>query len=209
MIITTTTGNENFQNSYTKSYLFRVPCHAFPMGKEMHLTYAAKDGLHNIARVGSAEVTPAAPGYRDEFGKWFRCTYEVPEDTVLMLFAMRKVSEQTAGRHQTVAVHLRMRENAPMYRVGVRLTGDRRASFSNVYTEGRFDVLTVEAATSLGVRIAPARRRQFEHIETLITTEEMSPEVAAAPVVQETTVTLPGEAPVVIRRTRRPRALDL
>ncbi len=209
MIITTTTGNENFQTSYTKSYLFWIPCRAEPEGKEIHLTYAAKGGLHGIEKVGNMEATPAAPGYRDEFGKWYRCTYEVPEGTVLKLFAMRKVAEQTAGRHQTAALLLHVRENAPMYRIGVRLTGNPRASFSNVYTEGRFDVLTLDEAESLGVRVLPSRRRQFQHVETLITLEEMSPAHEAAPVVQETTVTLPGEAPVVIRKVRRPRALDL
>lgn len=209
MLITATTGNENFPNCGCKVHLFAVPSvSARGHGKEVHIAFAAKDGLYGINRSGSMRVSPAAPQHIDEYGKWYRATFEVPDGVVLKMFVSRKLAEQVAGRHQTQAVYLRAREGAPLIRVTCRTTGSDIGAHNTVHTEGRFDILDADQIVRAGVNLQPAFRRTLED-SGLITIEQIAPGTETAPVVTEEVIASPDGDDVVIRRSRRGRALDL
>lgn len=208
LIITTTTGQENFPNCSCKTFLFYKPSREYP-GKERHLAYTAKDGEHGIRRNGTTQMTLAAPRHIDQYGKWFRNSFEVPEGLVLKLFAQRKMPEQQAGRHAIQNLYLRCREEAPLVRVSVRTTAQDIGSFNTVHTEGRFDVLTAADLGGLGVAVDNLSVRFLDDNIGLISVEEIRPALAAAPVIDELRVRNPDGEEVVVRRTRRPRALSL
>lgn len=157
MLISTTTGFENFQSGSTKSYVFLVPTRAHQLlNKEVHLFIAARAGVTSpsaIRAVGSPASVPAAPGHIAETGKWTTATYDIPEGSVLKVFCNR--SNGFGSMRVSANMLLRVRRNAALLRIGTILTGYPKATFTRVWTEGRFDIVSPAEAHLLGVNIPP------------------------------------------------------
>jgi hypothetical protein len=207
MLIGATTGHENFQSGSAKSYLFVTPTRRFP-GKEMHIGVAAK-AQGAIRQTGSPQTVPAAPGMRPEMGRWTTCNYDVPEGTLLKLFAVR--SGGFGSMRVQGSLFLMVREHAAFRRVQTILTGHPKAAYSRVNIEGRFDLLTVDQAVALGAVVPNHFRTSFEEgmVRRAFEIIEIDREVAAPPINHvEVVENSQGEAVEVVRR-RRGRALDL
>lgn len=207
MMLLATTGHENFQTGSAKSYLFVTPTRATP-GKEMHIGIASRAG-GGIRQVGSPQSVPAAPGMRPEMGKWTTCNYNIPEGTLLKLFASR--SGGFGSMRIQASLFLLARDHAAFRRVSTILTGHPKATFSRVQVEGRFDIITVDEAIRLGANVPAHFRGTFDESMTRRAFEivEVDREIAAAPVQHvEVVENSQGEEVEVVRR-RRGRALDL
>lgn len=207
MLISTTCGFENFETGSAKSYVFVVPTTEFKL-KEAHIGIVAKSG-GPVRLAGSPEHYPAAPGMRDETGRWTRANYEVPEGLVLKVFMQR--NGHFGSMRVMASQLLRMRNNAAYRKVGTILTGNPHAQFSRVWIEGRFDLLSVADAEQYGVLIPPhfrtgfqpvMQRRGFEYVVT-------DPELAPVPVKLTVAVHNSAGERVEIPTVRRNRALDL
>jgi len=95
MLISTTFGNETFDDSVTKYHLFACRTEFFPLvnPKQMQLWLAAKEGIHNISRHGAQTTIPAVPGISDSIaGKWTGVAYNIPDGFVLKIFGWRKLA---------------------------------------------------------------------------------------------------------------------
>ncbi len=213
MILQCTTGNENFEDHYTKVYLFHTPTDgARGTEKECHIWQIARgEGGNGVTQVGRTVETKAALDHIPEFGAWRSSTYEVDEGVLLKLFAMRKTREMVAGRHTAACMFLRVREGAAVRRVLVSLTGDQRAPFGSVSLIGRFDMVTLQAAIQLGAEVPPPFMSQF-HTDVqnvLFKMTTMERETSSAPLVADKIVQDQNGRPRRVRIRVPARALDL
>lgn len=213
MLITTTTGNENFERSSAKHWVFLSRPEMRPGGfyetVETHLFAAARStSVTGVSRVSNNQVFPAAPGLIEEFGKWGTTTYDVPPETVLKIFGMRKGSQRVPP-DLNAAVLVQVHPDAPMTRVTLPLSGDPRAQFSEVSTEGRFWVLSLEEAQALNIRPKFAHYFRPENREALFRIEELEPARGPRERVSEREVTNGDGQRVAVRRRLRGRALDV
>lgn len=207
MLISTTTGFENFSAGSAKSYLFTVPTRAAP-GKEQHIGVSARSG-GGINTIGMPSTVPAAPGFVEETGKWTSATFEVPDGQVLKLFAQR--SGGFGSMRIMASMFIRTRRHAALRKIGTILTGHPKATYTRVWTEGRFDILTLEQAAELGILVPPhfahtyaqtMTSRAFEVVE--VEREISAPAVTVVSMVQNSA----GEA-IEVRTNRKSRALDI
>jgi hypothetical protein len=183
MLISVTFGNETFQQSSAKYQLFacRSALHTNIEPQQKHLWIACRDADASIQRHGGLNVVPAAPGYRTEMGKWSTAQYDAPEGLVIKLFGQRKLAEMVTGRHTNASVYLMIREEAALVRVVGRLTGDPRATGSEIVMfEGRADVLSLQDVADAGVLVHGQHAAQSEdyNVNTLFTVTELSPEIS-------------------------------
>lgn len=210
MLITTTTGSENFQSGSTKNYVFVVPSrrNSFP-ANEMHIFVAAKSGQPTVKQIGMPNTVPAAPNAISEIGKWTTSTYDVQEGTILKLFAAR--SGSFGSMRASATMLLRVRQGAALLRIGTILSGNPKATYSRAWTEGRFDIIPPDQAHLLGVQILPhflaaysdsACSRIFEKI--IVDREISSAAVNTVEIVENSQ----GEK-VEVHNVRKARALDL
>lgn len=214
MLISVTFGNENFQNSSAKYQMFacRSSEHVDIEPAQKHLWMAAKDGNAIIRRHGGINKVPAAPGYKEELGKWSTCQYDVPEGLVIKLYGMRKLPEMVSGRHMTASMFLQSREEAALIRVTALLTGDGRAGQSEISMfEGRADLITLQDARDLGVSIQAHHASQFEDYnqDTLFRIEMLSEMISARPTVQANVVQNTQGESVRVVTPRRTRAIQV
>lgn len=207
MLVQATTGFENFQNGGAKAHLFVVPTQRFP-GKELHIGIAARSG-GVVRQIGFPQTIPAAPGMRPEMGQWTQGNYEVPEGMVLKAFAHRSGGFGTM--RVQASMFLRMREQAAYRRIGTILTGNPKASYTRVWIEGRFDILTLAQAREHGINVPTHFSHSFDTTMTSRAFDiiEVESEVAAAPQQQVAMVVNAQGEEVQVRTVRRNRALEL
>jgi len=208
-MIETMCGSENFPGMQSKVYLFYTPSYAFPnpMG-EQQLFAAAKTGLHGVSALRAGGRINAHENGDTNAGFFTKSDYAIPEGMILKLFAMRKVG---TGLPHVGSVFLRARATAALRRYEVALTGFNRATLRNGYVEGRFDVLSLAQAKALGVRVNPLHEKQFNPVtaRAMITPKDLSPEIAAAPVLDKRTIENAEGQAVEVTRVRSKRSLDL
>lgn len=208
MILTATTGTEAFALGASKFHTFFVPTLAFP-GKEIHIGVAGRDQHCPVGLVGYPQVLPAAPGYRDELGKWTTGNYELPEGMVLKVFGYKKMA---ANSHPTSASQLiRMREGGPLQRIKMPTVGWVNAQYQTVEVTGRFDLLTVEEAAVLGVRVPPQYLPGFHPTSTerVFRYEEVEAERATKVQTETKNVVNTQGEEVAVRTQQRRRNMDL
>lgn len=213
MLISTTTGFENFQSGSAKSYVFVVPSSAHSLlSKEAHIFIAARAGANSpssIRSVGSPVSVPAAPGFIAETGKWTTATFDVPEGTILKVFCSR--SGGFGSMRVSANMLLRVRRNAALLRIGTILTGYPKATYTRAWTEGRFDIIGAEEAHLLGIAIQPQYLSSYSEssinraFETIVVDREVSGAATATVQVVENSS---GEQ-VQVTGFRKARALDL
>jgi len=213
VLLQTTTGYENVPGGSAKSYVFTMPSTGFPIpDKETNLGVAAKGRDSRIATISAQASVQAVPGMAGDPGKWITATYDVPENRLLKIFATRNTGGSNFGSMRILAsMIIRMRPGAALRRVGTILTGHARATYSRVWTEGRFDILTLAQAHALGVTVPRHFEAQFA--ETMVRRAfeivVIEPETASVPVLQTRVVTTSQGQAVTVTTARRRRALDL
>jgi hypothetical protein len=206
-LIETLCGNENFVGMQSKVWLFYTPSHAFPSRKgEEPIFTAAKTSLHGMTGQPGNRIN-AHEHAIDGSGTFTQSRYSVPEGMIFKLFAMRKVP----GQMRAASLFLKSRADAALIRLEIELTGYRHATLQRAWVEGRFDVLSLADAKAAGVRVLPMHEKQFNPavVNTMIVRREMSPQIAAAPVVRAKTIVNTEGETVRVTETRRKRSLDL
>lgn len=97
-------------------------------------------------RIGPLQFQPAVPGIPEDIsGRWVTASYEVPEGTIMKVYARVKVSRWGAVS-STGSIILRAREDAPMIRVTIPLSGHDSTALKEARITGRFDLLTLKVA---------------------------------------------------------------
>lgn len=214
MLVQTTFGHENFQRSSAKLQTFVCVTNDFPNPdkRETPMWAAARDNWQNVSRSGQLTKLPAAPGYRDEMGKWFTAQYDVPEGMYVKLWAQRKLEAQVAGRHLIAAMMVQIRSDAALSRVVVSLTGGGRATFQEaVCLEGRFDVVDLTTAVHAGYQVQRTHMQQFNdfNIEAMFRVVELARPIALRPEVEENVLTNSQGQQVRVRTRHRRRAIQV
>ncbi len=159
MLITATTGYENFEGRSSKCYLFGLnlpPVSDFPMA-EINLTKAC--GHHEDLSCNQVARIPAARGYPSQTGSWVSRTYEVPEGMWIKIHAQRR-QQWNAIRIQANLL-IRPRSSGPLLRITSQTSGWEKAEMDGVFIEGRMDVVSLDAAATAGYIVAPFAKQYF------------------------------------------------
>ncbi len=187
MLISTTFGNETFDDSTCKYHLFACRTEFFPLvnPKQMQLWLAAKEGICSISKHGQLMILPAVPSVSDTIaGKWTTAAYNIPDGFVLKIFGTRKLSVGLGRSLVTANLYIQTRENGPLIGVGGRLSGNEKAGQSEVLVfSGRADILTEEEIKELGLEMY--RPYNQSNVETLFHIETLSPASGEKPQVIE------------------------
>lgn len=208
MLLYAMMGMENLPDASAKSHVFVVPTARLPFGgKETHLGIAAKQ-RNGISATG-VQTLPAAPGLRDETGRWTQGNYTIPEGTLLKIFGQR--SGAFGQMRVSASMFIQLREDAAFQSVATRLSGHQKAAFTTAPVQGRFDILTVEQARALGAEVPPVFEGQFNEllVSRVFQLTVMEGERATAPVTTAKTISNSHGEEVVVQTTRKARALDL
>jgi len=152
MLISATTGQENFPEATSKFHVFFVPTRE-RMGKEVPLGMMAKGANPDVpVTISGAQYIPAMTNYPETLGKWTNARYDVPEGVVLKIFAHRK------GRMvptDTAAIYIQLRSGAALRRLSCDTLRHAKGARDAVHYEGRFDVLTLQQMAQLGISLNP------------------------------------------------------
>ena len=155
MLISTTFGNETFDDSVTKYHLFACRTEFFPLvnPKQLQLWFAEKEGIHSISRHGNITMIPAVPGVSETIaGKWTGVAYNIPDGFVLKIFGTRKLSAGLGRSLVTANLYIQTRENGPLIGIAGRLSGNEKAGQSEVLVfSGKADILTNQDIKDLGL----------------------------------------------------------
>jgi hypothetical protein len=141
--IETLTGEINLRYGSAKAFVFHSPRQFVNTGvNEMHLGIAAKSPQTALVvrRISPfPNITPSVSGYSPEIGgKMTRMTYEVANGEILKVFGQRRAG---AGKMTISACQ-----------VTVRLLSDPNVTEPFAKVIGRFDLITLEEAKSLGIK---------------------------------------------------------
>jgi hypothetical protein len=210
MLISTTFGNETFENDSHKYHLFACRSEFFPLinPSQKHLWLAAKQGDHSISRHGNMNVINAVPGGHEGMGKWTTTSYDVPDGFILKIFGSRS-RRAGLGRSLIVAnIFMQIRENGPMIRIVGGLSGDEKAVHSEVEVfSGRADILTDKEIGELGLETLRPYNQQ--NVELLFTITELSSATGSKPQVVEDEIENTGGQKQVVKSIVRKRAIQL
>jgi hypothetical protein len=207
--IETLTGDVNLRTGSAKCFVFHTPRQGGAGVEERHLGLAAKSNqTANVVRTVSPypTVIPSVQGYSAEIGgKMVRMTYSVEEGEILKLFIQRRPG---AGKLPTNACQfVRVREGAALRCVEAKMLTDPMVNEPMSFIRGRFDLLTLEEARALGVKVADGYTRMFHpaNVEHVTTVSTVSPEIASASIVQQPS----GKPAVVVTEIKRRRKIIL
>ncbi len=209
MLISTTFGNETFDNSTCKYHLFACRTEFFPLVKsrQMQLWLAAKEGIHSISIHGRLIILPAVPG-ADYMGKWTTAAYNIPDGFVLKIFGSRSLRAGLGRSLVTANLYIQTRENGPLIGVAGRLSGNEKAGQSEVLVfSGRADILTDEEIKDLGLEMYKPYNQS--NIEALFHIETLAPESGNKPEVVEREIENTSGQKQIIKSIVRKRAIQL
>ncbi len=210
MLISTTFGNETFDDSTCKYHLFACRTEFFPLvnPKQMQLWLAAKEGIHSISRHGQLMILPAVPGNLENMGKWTTAAYNIPDGFVLKIFGTRKLSEGLGRSLVTANLYIQTREDGPLIGIAGRLSGNEKAGQSEVLVfSGKADILTNTEIKELGLeKYMPYNQ---SNVETLFHIETLSPASGEKPEVIEREIENTSGQKQIIKDIVRKRAIQL
>lgn len=160
-LLSTTTGEETVSDANSKVYLFHSPKADESDLKEQAVSAVAKEGVDFLRRVGTQTVVSAVIGVYPEIGgQWWTTNYEIAEGEILKVYATKKHSWKRV--HATACQFIRMRAAAPCHKLRVKLLGlGSKTRLKYATFTGRFDLLTLEEAQELGVKVNPAYHHTF------------------------------------------------
>lgn len=207
--IETLTGDVNLRTASAKCYVFHTPRQGGSGVEERHLGIAAKSGqTSNVIRTVSPYpiVIPSVQGYSTEVGgKMVRMSYSVEDGEILKLFIQRRPG---AGKLPTSACQfVRVRGSAALRCLEAKLLTDPTVNEPMAFLRGRFDLISLEEARSLGVTVAEGFSRMFlpANVEHVTTVSILSPELASMNVVPQAA----GKPAVVVSEVKRRRKIVL
>lgn len=209
MLLSVTSGSENFPDvGVSKFYTFYTPCREHS-GTEAHIGQRAKMRQANLIPSGFPQGHPAAPGFIDHYGRWTMSTYDVANGVMLKIFASMK--RHGVSRATTMNQLIRVRAGAALRRINFRTLGWSKGAFAVVHVEGRFDLLTVEEATRLGVVIPESFVGTYRPMQPngLLTCDVLDAETVSEPVLADRMITNTAGEAVAVPAAYRRRALDL
>ncbi len=208
-MVQVTTGDENLKQAIAKVYVFHSPTDE--SSKELALSRAAKDEVGKVKQVGSHTFIGAVIGIKPQIGgQWVTTSYDIVEGEIIKIFASKKTTWK--GLLTTACLFLRIRQEAPLHKIKVKLLNSFQTKLKTADIVGRFDVLTLEEARSYGVTVMPHFESYFAPIVTSALFEVEVLEKSTAPKEKIETTVLPavGDAPeIVVRRRKQRRSLEL
>jgi hypothetical protein len=165
-VIALVTGKETWQD---RSYGLHVFLTAEGSRKEdEHLHAAAKrqgsgiNALNTRSAGGIERLSTRNDSAAPDLGGWYVNNYEIPNGTMLTVFAQASAAE-FGGRSRAFKQVIRLREGAPLIKLSLELSRNPRANLREAYVTGRFDVLTLEEAKARGAIINP--RMEFYYAD--------------------------------------------
>ncbi len=210
MLISTTFGNETFDDSVTKYHLFACRTEFFPLvnPKQMQLWLAAKEGICDISKHGPLNIIPAGPGFSDKMGKWTGAAYNIPDGFVLKIFGWRKLAAGLGRSLVTANLYIQTRENGPLIGIAGRLSGNEKAGQSEVLVfSGKADILTDEEIKELGLEMY--RPYNQSNVEALFHIETLAPASGDKPEIIETEIENTSGQKQIIKSIVRKRAIQI
>lgn len=179
MIFTVWTGRENAQDARAQIGAWAVPTRQRKF-REMHLGDASKatpiTGISEVQRSNSTKARRSAVSY--DAGVWFRSVYDVQDGVVIKLGIQRK--QAWASMQVQASLLLHARDEAAHRRIIVPLSGHEDMAFKMHEIDGRFDILTVEEAATLGITIPAFALSGFDPVRVgrACTITEADPEIS-------------------------------
>lgn len=202
--IETLTGEVNLRYGSAKAFVFYSPRIGAAGAAEQHLGIAAKSPqtAHLVRKLSPfPTITPSVSGYAPEVGgKMIRTTYEIANGEVLKVFGQRRAG---AGKLTFSACQfLRVRDTAALVELTVRLLSDPIVAEPYAKILGRFDLMTLDEAKSIGVKVLPHFEKMFTQgvVEDLIAAHVIAPEKAKVETVSKDDGTT---AMVTVQKRRR------
>ena len=210
MLISTTFGNETFEDSTCKYHLFACRTEFFPLinPKQMQLWLAAKGGIHSISKHGSLNIIPAAPGLKESMGKWTGAAYNIPDGFVLKIFGSRNLRAGLGRSFTVVNLYIQTRENGPLIGIAGRLSGNEKAGQSEILVfSGKADILTNKEIKDLGLEMSGPYNQ--DNIEALFHIETLAPASGDKPQIVEQEIENTSGQKHIVKSIVRKRAIRL
>jgi hypothetical protein len=203
-LISVITGQENQMECHARIHVFHTPTDACRAFDEMPLSrFVTVVGGEEICRKhGAPTIFEAVDGYRGEVGgTWYQQQYEIREGELLKIFASLKKDWNSVPAIANLFV--RIRANAPLMKVRVKLLGKANSKLDHGEIIGRMDVLTLQEAKDRGAIINPLYTHYYaEHnVQKLFTYEELEGAVVEMAGF-ETTQTDTGKTVKIRKRSR-------
>lgn len=133
MLLSLTLGNETYRRPDV-SCSIQAGVRLTPDDYGDAIGIVARDPASGVRLVRSTQIQ--ASNVNPAHGAWTDLQYEVPAGC----FVDINVTKTVIGDWLHV-IMLRMRETAPLVRLGLRLTGHERSARTWAYVEGRFDIM--------------------------------------------------------------------
>lgn len=165
-----------------------------------------------VYALGRPTVLSAASSSVQEQGRWFDQTFHVLEGVVLRISARKQV--RVGGRggrnaaQESAVMFISPRADAALRRIEFMTIDDPTSNRIPVVIEGRFDVLSLRQAASLGATITPQdiTLGTPEKVQSLLMMHVQSPEKSTPPKKVTTKVKTTDGDEVTVATTRRRRA---
>lgn len=208
-ILETQTGNASFTGRTAKVQAFFVPTRD-QGGKELPLGVTvmqnAASGLRVMQRLGEQ---PAGQNMKSAIvGAWRSVNYEIPDGTVVKIFAERNIN----GVRQIANQYIRMRSTAAFRTIKARLTDYPKATLNQAVFRGCFDVLSPDEAKALGAHIPAGFERFYSRaaVNAVFVYEELAAEREARKVMEVKQIeTSTGETKTIaVSKSRRKLVVD-
>lgn len=215
MLVDVSYGKENFPQASSQLWLFYVPLvgPGETRRNEVHLWAAAKEpatGVRKVSR-GGADAVPASLIGDRQLGTWSDNRFDLPEGTVLKLFATKKTS--WSSLKQSAIIYIRVRNGAALRRFHFDTTRTQRLSSRETIEaiNGRFDVLTPGEVANMGgplmpSHLQPAATRAM--VDALFREEIIAPETQQVPLQVRTIMHNSEGEQVTVATARRRRVLE-
>lgn len=184
MVLTAVVGQEVFQKGLSKLQVFIPSSNAIPTGAKDSVPIGASRSLSGfgVSMIQNGARTLAIQGEPEEHcGAWSQKVVQLPNDAVVQVFGQRRARWNSLL--SSASIYLRIRSGAAHQRIKLPTLQVAGASTrSEVFVEGRFDIITPETAEAFGVTTSKMYAPMFktERVDHLFVIEEVSPESVAA-----------------------------
>lgn len=198
-------GDINAEEGSGKLHVFHSPIGGSVRagGKETFLAAAIQE-CPVLGKRGAVTRFPSRKNIQEEIGgKVFHSSYTIAEGEVLKIFGQGRAGGWNAVL-RTAVVYIRLRRTGPFHRLKCTVpSAVPDAALREWNVTGRFDILEMECAEALGVKVLPGCRGQGTKaaVTSLFQVEVLAPETCEA--VRIGVKTVEGRSmPVVLRRRR-------
>ncbi len=169
-------GDVNLRSASAKAFIFHTPQNG---AKEQHLSMASKTTGAVLPVSAYPQIICSVHGHTKEIGgKMVRMTYAVRNGEVLKVFCQRR----TGFNKMTLSAcqFLRLRSTGPLCELKMRLLTDPLVHEPAATVTGRFDLIDLEKAKSLGIAVLPHFEKMFHQsmVDEVMSLRLLAPELA-------------------------------